>query len=94
MSVEGFLAVVFAAAAAFGAGLHWWGWHRTFWIMVLALAASLAVSVIGLWRPQTDDPYPALMLLVIGVYGSGAALLGLVCGMVLMRMIVRGRDGA
>lgn len=93
MSVEGFLGLVFAGFAGLGGVLAWAGWRRTFWGIVLALAAGVVLSVVLLWRPVDDDPYPALMILVIGVYGGGAALAGLVAGRVILALIVtwRGR---
>lgn len=93
MSVEGFLGLVFAGFAGLGGVLAWAGRQRTFWGIVLALAVGVALSVVLLWRPIDDDPYPALMILVIGVYGGGAALAGLVAGRVILALIVtwRGR---
>ena len=87
MSVPGFLFLIFGCLGVLGVILARLGYWRVYWGLMVGITVLLAVSVAMTWRPSTDDPYPALMMLVIGVYGSGASVAGLLTGLMVSRLI-------
>ncbi|MDU8943876.1 hypothetical protein [Ovoidimarina sediminis] len=92
MSIEIFLILVTATAGMIGALLSRIRWNRLFWALLVAVVAVCLLSIALIWRPVNDDPYPALMILVIGVYGAGAAALGMAAGRLLHSVLgARGR---
>ena len=87
MSVSGFLFLIFVFFAGLGAFLTHFRCWRVYWAIMVGIIALFVVSVAITWRPSTDDPIPAIMLLVIGVYGSLVGCAGMLTGLVVLRSI-------
>lgn len=94
MSVTAFLLLISGCLAVVGAILVRFGYQRVYWALMVGIAALFAISVIATWRPSTDDPIPALMFLVIGVYGSLAGAAGMLTGRLVSRFMKARRDAA
>lgn len=92
MSVPTFLVLIFGCLTAFGLALARVGYWKLYWVLMVGIIAIFAISVAVIWRPSTDDPIPALMFLVIGVYGSLAGGAGMLTGLVVSKAMKSRRD--
>jgi len=88
MNVPGFLLLVFGCLTFFGVFLARLGYWKVYWLLMVGIIAVFGLSVSMTWRPSTDDPIPAMMFLVIGVYGSIAAGAGMLIGLLVSKLIM------
>jgi CHASE2 domain-containing sensor protein len=87
MSVPVFLFLIFGCFAGLGAFLAHFRYWKIYWALMAGIIALFGVSVAMTWNPSTDDPIPAILFLVIGVYGSLVGSVGMLAGLVGIKAI-------